>query len=87
MIVDFEIGYTPFNLKAMRKSLGKTQGEIAELLKVSLVTVQRWEMESEKNSHVGMPHRKWIEFMEYVRENLSDSAPAPSGWLERSEGG
>lgn len=67
MIDDLELGYTPKNLKLVRQNLGKTQKEIADALKVSLITVQRWEMAVNINSHVDMPYKKWLEFIEYFK--------------------
>lgn len=67
MINNMELGYTPNNLKALRQNFGHTQKEIADVLKVSLITVQRWEMPVNVNSHVDMPYKKWIEFMEYFK--------------------
>ncbi|SUA15967.1 MULTISPECIES: helix-turn-helix domain-containing protein [Neisseria] len=67
MIDDLELGYTPKNLKFIRQNLGKTQKEIADALKVSLITVQRWEMAVNINSHVDMPYKKWLEFIEYFK--------------------
>nr|WP_176702963.1 helix-turn-helix domain-containing protein [Neisseria lactamica] len=67
MIDDLELGYTPKNLKSIRQDSGKTQKEIADVLKVSLITVQRWEMPVNVNSHVDMPYKKWLEFIEYFK--------------------
>ena len=67
MMNDLEIGYTPKNLKFIRQNSGKTQKEIADALNVSLVTVQRWEMPVNVNSHIDMPYKKWLEFMGHFK--------------------
>lgn len=40
--------------KAARKTLGLTQGQLAELFGVTLHTVQRWEMSSDKKSSIAL---------------------------------
>ena len=66
MMKDLEIGYTPKNLKFIRQNSRKTQKDIADALNVSLITVQRWEMPVSVNSHVDMPYKKWLEFIELL---------------------
>ena len=61
-----ELGYTPANLKALRKMYRLTQQDVANITKVSLATAQRWEASSKQKSYASMPHQQWLILMGYV---------------------
>ena len=61
-----ELGYTPANLKALRKMYRLTQQDVANITKVSLATAQRWEASPKQKSYASMPHQQWIILMGYV---------------------
>lgn len=66
MITNFELGYTPNNLKALRQQYGLTQQTTADLLKVNISALQRWEADIGQKSHRDMPHTKWLVLLNYI---------------------
>lgn len=68
MIENPELGYTPRNLKAVRKKLGLTQQKMADLTKTNLSSYQRWETDVERESHSDMPLEKWLFVLQILAE-------------------
>lgn len=66
MIENFELGYTPNNLKALRQKHGLTQQAVAEITETSLTTAQRWEASPELSSYANMPYKKWLRLLQYL---------------------
>jgi len=64
MIENFEFGYTPNNLKALRQKYGLTQKATADLLNVNISGFQRWEADINLKSHTDMPLKKWFELLQ-----------------------
>ena len=64
MIDDPEFGYTPNNLKALRRRYGLTQQAAADLLDVKISGFQRWEAGINLKSHTDMPLKKWFELLQ-----------------------
>lgn len=64
MIDQFELGYTPNNLKALRQKHGLTQQATADLLNVKISGFQRWEADIYLKSHTDMPLKKWFELLQ-----------------------
>ncbi|OFO25419.1 transcriptional regulator [Neisseria sp. HMSC056A03] len=64
MIDDPEFGYTPNNLKALRRRYGLTQQAAADLLDVKISGFQRWEADINLKSHTDMPLKKWFELLQ-----------------------
>ena len=64
MIENFELGYTPANLKALRQKHGLTQQATADLLDVKISGFQRWESDINLKSHTDMPLKKWFELLQ-----------------------
>jgi hypothetical protein len=57
---NFEVGYTPTNLRLAIASLGLTQAAIARLLGVSERTLRQWLVEDlEAVGHRDMPLKQW----------------------------
>lgn len=57
---DFEVGYTPTNLRLAIAALGVTQAALARLLGVSDRTLRRWLVEDlESAVHADMPLKQW----------------------------
>ena len=63
MLNDFEVGYTPTNLRLAIEKLGVTQAALAATLNVSPQAVRYWLMPVEKKSRRDMSHDKWLEVM------------------------
>ena len=63
MIDNMQLGYTPRNLRSIRKKYGLTQQAVADLLDVTISALQRWEADIDLKSHADMPIRKWFELL------------------------
>ena len=61
---NFELGYTPNNLRLAIAALGMTQAALAWLLDVSERQVRRWLVEDlESAVHADMPLKQWRKVM------------------------
>ena len=67
MIEDFELGYTPNNLKALLREHGLTQQQVADITASTLKTAQKWETSPNLKSYANMPHTKWLKLLEYLK--------------------
>lgn len=67
MIDQFELGYTPNNLKALRQEYGLTQQQVADITGSTIKTAQKWEASPSMSSFANMPHTKWLKLLEYVK--------------------
>ena len=63
-----QFGYTPENLKRLRKKYGNTQQRMAELLNTNISTARRWETPINKVSHATMPYVKWVELLSILKK-------------------
>lgn len=60
IMLNFEVGYTPTNLRLAIASLGLTQAALARLLGVSERTLRQWLVEDlEAIGHRDMPLKQW----------------------------
>lgn len=66
MIEQMELGYTPANLKALRREHGLTQQQVADITGSTLKTSQKWETSPNLKSYANMPHTKWLKLLEYI---------------------
>ena len=66
MINNMEFGYTPANLKALRREHGLTQQNVADITGSTLKTAQKWETSPSMSSFANMPHTKWLKLLEYI---------------------
>lgn len=60
---NFEVGYTPTNLRLVIEKLGVTQAALARLLGVTPQAVRCWLMPVGTKSRRDMSHDKWLEVM------------------------
>lgn len=67
VITNPQFGYTPENLKRLRKKYGITQQRMAELLDTNISTARRWETSVDRTSHATMPYVKWVEFISILQ--------------------
>ena len=66
-MLDFEVGYTPTNLRLAITSLGVTQAALARLLGVSDRTLRQWLVEElEAIGHRDMPLKQWRKVLELL---------------------
>ena len=63
MLINFEVGYTPTNLRLAIEKLGVTQAALAATLNVSPQAVRNWLMPVGTKSRRDMSHEKWLEVM------------------------
>jgi len=57
---NFEVGYTPTNLRLALTKLGMTQAALARLLGVAERTLRQWLNEDlESRNHADMPLKQW----------------------------
>jgi len=63
MSIDFEVGYTPTNLRLAIEKLGMTQAALARLLGVTPQAVRGWLMPVGTKSRRDMSHEKWLEVL------------------------
>lgn len=69
MIDDPELGYTPRNLKAVRKKYGLTQRQVADITgTVKQSAVSRWEAAADTKNHQDMPYSKWLVLLRFLIE-------------------
>lgn len=61
--IDFEPGYTPGNLKRIRKRYNLTLSEVSILTDSKIRTVQRWETDVDSDLHSDMPLKKWLSLL------------------------
>lgn len=66
MTENFELGYTPANLKTLRQQHGLTQQAVADITESTLKTAQKWETSPSMSSFANMPHTKWLKLLEYI---------------------
>ncbi len=63
-----EIGYTPANLKALRKQFGLTQAQVAEITGTKTgYSVRRWEAEIDAKNRADMPLVKWQKLLDSLK--------------------
>ncbi len=64
---DFEVGYTPTNLRLALTKLGITQAALARLLGVAERTLRQWLNEDlESRNHADMPLKQWRKVLELL---------------------
>ncbi len=64
---DFEVGYTPTNLRLALTKLGLTQAALARLLGVAERTLRQWLNEDlESRNHADMPLKQWRRVLELL---------------------
>ena len=67
IMLNFEVGYTPTNLRLAIARLGMTQAELARLLGVATRTLRQWLNEDlESISHRDMPLKQWRKVLELL---------------------
>ena len=66
-MLNFEVGYTPTNLRLAITSLGVTQAALARLLGVSDRTLRQWIVEDlDAIGHRDMPLKQWRKVLELL---------------------
>ena len=66
-MLNFEVGYTPTNLRLALTKLGITQAALARLLGVAERTLRQWLNEDlESRNHADMPLKQWRKVLELL---------------------
>jgi len=60
---NYELGYTPANLKSIQAKYKIRNNKMAGMMGCTIETICYWRTDVQKKHHVGMPHRKWLEFL------------------------
>lgn len=64
---EFELGYTPKNLRKLRNQYNLTKTKVAEITQTSSRnSVFNWELDSDNNYSQTMPHHKWLMLLKYL---------------------
>ena len=64
---NFDVGYTPTNLRLALTKLGMTQAALARLLGVAERTLRQWLNEDlESRNHADMPLKQWRRVLELL---------------------
>jgi len=63
ILTNFEVGYTPTNLRLAIEKLGVTQAALARILGVTPQAVRYWLMPVGTKSRRDMSHEKWLEVL------------------------
>lgn len=66
MLNDYEVGYTPTNLRLAIEKLGVTQAELARILGVSPQSVRNWLMPIGTKSRRNMDYEMWLKVLELL---------------------
>lgn len=67
MSCNVQFGYTPDNLKNLRKKHGLNQTDVAKVTGIkNYRQVSRWETGINKPLHATMPHTKWIALLKHL---------------------
>ena len=66
-MADYEVGYTPTNLRLALTKLGVTQAALARLLGVAERTLRQWLNEDlESRNHADMQLKQWRKVLELL---------------------
>ena len=66
IMLNFEVGYTPTNLRLAITKLGVTQAELARLLGVAPQSVRNWLMPIGTKSRRNMDYEMWLKVLELL---------------------
>lgn len=65
---EFELGYTPQNLKKLREKYNLTQSEVAKITNTkNRNSVSYWELNPATPSFHSMPHQKWLMLLNFLK--------------------
>lgn len=65
--MDFEIGYTPNNFKALIKKSGLTSYEIMEALGANESSYYKWQRDPDSKTFQPMSYRTWLVFLNLMK--------------------
>lgn len=56
---DYELGYTPNNLKKLLHDSGKDREYVADFFDINIRQVHRWCVDPDNKNHQSMSHKRW----------------------------
>ncbi|WP_143354823.1 MULTISPECIES: hypothetical protein [Enterobacterales] len=65
-MTDYELGYTPENLRKIINDNCLSQKEVYELIGKSRAVFSKYLLPSGDKNHVSMHHREWLKILNYV---------------------
>ncbi|PAV05375.1 hypothetical protein CBG25_06470 [Arsenophonus sp. ENCA] len=65
-MTDFELGYTPNNLKKVMKEHSLSQKEVYELIGKTRGVFSKYLLEPENKNFVSMNHKDWVKLIKHV---------------------
>lgn len=71
-VYEYELGYTPSNLKKIRAKYSLTQQDVADITESKWRSVARWEADIASENRSDMPHKKWVALLEYCKTACTD---------------
>jgi len=77
--MSYELGYTPANLKGIMVKNRISNKELSIALGVSIATISYWLSDVGSASHHGMPHKRWVGFIEQI-DYFSDCKSGGGSW-------
>lgn len=66
-IEDYELGYTPSNLRMLLAINNLKQKDAREVLGKGRNTFSRYLYDSYNNNHVTMAHADWLKLLQYIK--------------------
>jgi len=60
---NYELGYTPANLKSIQAKYKIRNNKMAGMMGCTIETICYWRTDTTKKHHVTMRHSKWLEFL------------------------
>lgn len=66
MLHDFELGYTPENLRRLLDQNDLSQKEAREIIAKSRNTFNRYLYDVSNHNHVTMTHADWLKLLDYI---------------------
>lgn len=64
---DYELGYTPSNLRKVIKDSGLSFKDVAKIIGVSVPSLDRYVADPTAANFVSMNHKHWIKLLEHIK--------------------
>lgn len=76
---DYELGYTPSNLKKLMTDNSLTNIQVAEIIGKSVKAVERYRSNIDKASHITMEHSDWLSLIKLIENSKTGSNDMKAG--------
>lgn len=68
-MTEYELGYTPNNLKKVITRDGLSQPAFAKKHNIPLATLRKWVLPVSSQNHSDMPLEKWLNLLESIEQD------------------